>query len=109
MMSSAQEKYVHSLKQIKEAEEKTLIEIEETKKKISEELKNFQINADAAIVKAKTDSKKFVETSIEQAQKKTAVETEKIINEAKNNVATISTKMDAKKIREIIDILLKGV
>ena len=38
-MSSTQEKYVHSLKQIKEAEEKAQSEIENRKKAIAEEIK----------------------------------------------------------------------
>ena len=35
------EKYVHSLTKIKEAEEKTQKEIDEQKKKVVEELRNF--------------------------------------------------------------------
>jgi len=106
---STQEKYVHSLKQIKDAEEKTQTEIESYKKKVAEDIKSFQINADKAIESAKTQGEKSVETNIEQARKKAALEVEKIIEDGKTKSKTISTQMDAQTIRGIIDILLKGV
>lgn len=107
-MSTA-EKYVHSLKQIKEAEEKTQREIDEQKKKIAEESNNFETYVAKAITTAKINGEKLVETSIEQARKKANTETEKIIEDAKNKSQTISTKIDAQVVREIIEILLKEV
>ena len=107
-MSTA-EKYVHSLKQIKEAEEKTQREIDEQKKKIVEELKNFETYIAKTIATAKIDGEKLVETYIEQARKKANTEIEKIIEDAKNKSQTISTRINAQTVREIIDILLKEV
>jgi len=107
-MSTA-EKYVHSLKQIKEAEEKTQREIDEQKKKVAEEFKNFETNVAKTIVTAKTDGEKLVETSIEQARRKAIVETEKIVEDAKNKSQINSIKVDAQTVREIIGILLKEV
>jgi len=46
---STQEKYVHSLKQIKEAEEKAWEEIQNFKKKVDEDIRSCQIDADKAI------------------------------------------------------------
>jgi len=107
-MSTA-EKYVHSLKQIKEAEEKTQREIDEQKKKIVEELKNFETYIAKTIATAKIDGEKLVETYIEQARKKANAETEKIVEDAKNKSPTISARIDAQTVHEIIDILLKEV
>ena len=107
-MSTA-EKYVHSLTQIKEAEEKTQREIDEQKKKITEESNNFETYVAKTIATAKIDGEKLVEAYIEQARKKANSETEKIIEDAKNKSQTISTRIDAKTVREIIDILLKEV
>ncbi len=106
---STQEKYVHSLKQIKEAEEKAWAEVQNFKKKVAEDIKSFQIDADKAIEVAKIQGEKLVETSIEQARKKAEIEVKKIIDEAKTKSKTISSQMDEKTIRGILDILLKGV
>lgn len=107
-MSTA-EKYVHSLKQIKESEEKVQKEIDEQKRRVSEDLRNFEINVSKSITLAKTDGEKLVETSVDQARKKANAETEKIIEEATNKSKTISSRIDAQTVHEIIDILLKEV
>ena len=62
---STQEKYVHSLKRIKDAEEKTQTEIESYKKKIVEDIISFQIDAETAVESAKTQGEKSVEKNIE--------------------------------------------
>jgi vacuolar-type H+-ATPase subunit H len=106
---STSEKYVHSLTKIKEAEERTQKEIDEQKKKVAEELRNFEIQVTKSITTAKTDGEKLVESSIEQARKKANNETEKIIEEAKNKAKTISSRIDSQTVKEIIEILLKEV
>ncbi len=107
-MSTA-EKYVHSLKQIKESEEKAQKEIDELKKRVSEDFRNFEVNTSKSIVTAKSDGERLVEASVEQARKKANTETEKIIEEAKDKSKTVSSRIDAQTVREIIDILLKEV
>lgn len=106
---STSEKYVQSLTQIKEAEEKTQREIDEQKKKVADELRNFEIHVTQSIATAKSDGERLVESSIEQARKKANAETEKIVEEAKNKAKTISSKIDSHIVKEIIDILLKEV
>ena len=108
-MSNTQEKYVHSLKQIKEAEEKAHIETENRKKNLAEEMKDFQEGIEKTIAAAKIQAEKLVETSIAEARKKAAIETEKIIEEAKTNTKTITSGVNAQTIQEIIEVLLKGV
>jgi V/A-type H+/Na+-transporting ATPase subunit G/H len=107
-MSTA-EKYVHSLKQIKEAEDKTQAQIEEHKKQVSEEFRNFESYVSKAIAAAKTDGEKLVESNVEQSRKKATTETEKIIDDANNKSKTVSARIDTHTVQEIIDILLKGV
>ncbi len=107
-MSTA-EKYVHSLKQIKEAEEKIQTQIEEHKKKVSEEFGNFENEMSKAIATTKSGGEKLVESSIEQSRKRASVETEKIISEATSKSKTISARIDLQTVREIIDNLLKEV
>ena len=106
---STSEKYVHSLSKIKEAEEKTQKEIDEQKKKVADELRNFEVHVTQSITVAKTDGEKLVESSMEQARKKASTETEKIVEEAKNKAKTISSKIDSNIVKQIIDILLKEV
>ena len=106
---STTEKYVHSLKQIKEAEDKTQTQIDDHKKRVSEDFRNFEINVSKTIASARSDAEKMVESSVDQSRKKGESETEKIISEATSKSKTISTKIDAQTVREIIDILLKEV
>ena len=107
-MSTA-EKYVHSLKQIKEAEDKTQTQIEEHKKQVSEEFRNFESYVSKTITTAKTDGEKLVGSNVDQSRKKATAETEKIVEDAHNKSKTIPARIDAQTVREIIDILLKEV
>ena len=106
---STTEKYVHSLKQIKEAEERTQKEIDEQKRRVIEDLRNFEAHVTKSIATTKTEGEKLVESSIEQARKKANAETEKIVEEAKEKSKAISSRIDSQQIREIIDILIKEV
>ena len=106
---STSEKYVHSLKQIKEAEDISQKEIDEQKKKVADELRNFETYAVKSITSAKADGEKLVESSIDQARKKAHAETEKIIEDAKNKAKTVTSRIDSHTVKEIIDILLKEV
>jgi len=58
---STSEKYLYSLTKIKEAEHKTQKEIDEQKKKVVEELRNFEIHVTQSITTAKSDGEKLVE------------------------------------------------
>jgi len=106
---STTEKYVHSIKQIKEGEDRAQKEVDEQKKRVSEEFRNFESYATKTIVNAKTDGEKLVESNVEQLRKKAIAETEKIIEDANNKSKTISARIDAQTVQEIIDILLKEV
>ncbi len=106
---STSEKYVHSLKQIKEAEDRSQKDIDEQKRKVTEELRNFEASVSKSVAIAKIDGEKLVESSIEQARNKANIETEKIVEEAKVKSKTISSRIDSQTVKEIIDILLKEV
>lgn len=106
---STSEKYVHSLKQIKESEDRSQKEIDEQKKKVAEELRNFETHAIQSITAAKADGEKLVESTIDQARKRANAETEKILEDAKTKAQSVSSKIDSKTVKEIIDILLKEV
>ncbi len=107
-MSTA-EKYVHSLKQIKEAEDRTQEQIDGHKKKVTEDFRIFESQVSNTISSSKSDAEKMVESSVEQSRKKAESETASIISEATAKSKTISAKIDAQAVREIIDILLKEV
>ncbi|MDE1826076.1 MAG: hypothetical protein KGH99_05525 [Thaumarchaeota archaeon] len=107
-MSTA-EKYVHSLKQIKEAEDRTQIQIDEHKKQVSEEFRNFESHVSKTITTAKIDGEKLVGSNVDQSRKKATTETENIVNDATTKSKTVSAKIDTQTVQEIIDILLKGV
>ncbi|HXX05388.1 MAG TPA: hypothetical protein VEJ68_01050 [Candidatus Bathyarchaeia archaeon] len=106
---STTEKYVHSIKQIKEGEDRAQKEIDEQKKRVSEEFRNFESYVTKTVANTKTDGEKLVESNVEQSRKKASIETEKIIEDANNKSKTVSARIDAQTVREIIDILLKEV
>ena len=106
---STTEKYVHSIKQIKEGEDRAQKEIDEQKKRVSEEFRNFESYVTKTVANTKTDGEKLVESNVEQSRKKASIETEKIIEDANNKSKTVSARIDTQTVREIIDILLKEV
>jgi vacuolar-type H+-ATPase subunit H len=106
---STTEKYVHSLKQIKEAENNAQKEIDEQRKRVSEEFRNFESYVTKTVATARTDGEKLVESSVEQSRKKSRAEAGKIVEEANTKSKTISARIDAQTVREIIDIMLKEV
>lgn len=106
---STTEKYVHSLKQIKEAEDRVQKETDEQKKRISDELHNFESFTTKTISNAQIDGEKQVESSIDLSRKRAQAEAEKIIEDASNKSKTITTRIDTQTVREIIDILLNEV
>ena len=67
-MSNTQEEYLHSLKRIKEVEDKVQREIETHRKLIEEKINSLQKQLDNAIAASKLEGEKLVEKSIEQAR-----------------------------------------
>ena len=108
-MSNTQEEYIQSLRKIKEAEENVQKIIESHRKKIDEEIKKIQTEMDDSIAKSKLDGEKLVESSIEKAKKNAITEKEKIIEVAKEKAKKTFEQLNPQTVKEIIDILLKGV
>ena len=105
-MSNTQEEYLHSLKRIKEVEDKVQGEIETHRKLIEEEMNKLQKQLDNAIAASKLEGEKLVEKSIEQAQLNATIEADKIMEDAKKKSQTISINLDQKTIKKIIEIFL---
>ena len=105
-MSNTQEEYLHSLKRIKEVEDKVQGEIETHRKLIEEEMNKLQKQLDNAIAASKLEGEKLVEKSIEQAQLNATIEADKIMDDAKKKSQTISINLDQKTIKKIIEIFL---
>ena len=108
-MSNTQEEYLHSLKRIKEVEEKVQLEIETHRKLIEEEINNLQKQLENAIAASKLEGEKLVEKSIEQARLNATIEADKIMEDAKKKSQTISINLDQKTIKKIIEIFLSGM
>jgi vacuolar-type H+-ATPase subunit H len=107
--SKSQEEYIHSLRQIKETEEKAHEEIENHRKQVEQEIKKLQDDLENAIEMSKQDGEKMVEKSIEESRYKALTESDKIINDATDKSSSISFKPDKQAIREIMDILFSEV
>lgn len=108
-VSSSQEEYIDSLRQIKETEEKVQAEIEAHRKQVEQEIKNLQDNLKNAIEIANQDGKKMVETSIDEARNKALKESDEIISDAKNKSKNISLQLDKQMNKEIMDIIFFGM
>lgn len=105
-MSNTQEEYLHSLKRIKEVEDKVQGEIETHRKLIEEEMNKLQKQLENAIAASKREGEKLVEKSIEQARLNATMEADKIMEDAKKKSQTISINLDQKTIKKIIEIFL---
>jgi vacuolar-type H+-ATPase subunit H len=105
-MSNTQEEYLHSLKRIKEVEDKVQGEIETHRKLIEEEMNKLQKQLENAITASKVEGEKLVEKSIEQARLNATIEADKIMEDAKRKSQTISINLDQNTIKKIIEIFL---
>jgi vacuolar-type H+-ATPase subunit H len=105
-MSNTQEEYLHSLKRIKEVEDKVQGEIETHRKLIEEEMNKLQKQLENAITASKREGEKLVEKSIEQARLNATIEADKIMEDAKRKSQTISINLDQNTIKKIIEIFL---
>ena len=108
-MSNTQEEYLHSLKRIKEVEDKVQVEIETHRKLIEEEINSLQKKLENAIAAAKLEGEKLVEKSIEEARSKAIIEADRILEDAKQKSQTISIHIDQQTIKKINEILLTGM
>jgi V/A-type H+/Na+-transporting ATPase subunit G/H len=108
-MSNTQEEYLHSLKRIKEVEDKVQVEIETHRKLIEEKINNLQKDLENAIANSKVQGETLVEKSIEEARNNASKEADKIMEDAEKKSQTISIHIDQQTIKKIIDIFLSGM
>ena len=108
-MSNTQEEYLHSLKRIKEVEDKVQVEIETHRKLIEEKINSLQKDLENAIAESKVQGEILVEKSIEEAKLNASKEADKIMEEAEKKSQTISIHIDQQTIKKIIEIFLSGM
>jgi vacuolar-type H+-ATPase subunit H len=108
-MSNTQEEYLHSLKRIKEVEDKVQVEIETHRKLIEEEINSLQKKLENAIAASKREGEKLVEKSIDEARSKATVQAERIMEDAKKKSQSISIHIDQQTIKKIKEIFLAGM
>ena len=108
-ISNSQEEYIHTLRQIKETEEKAYGEIEAHKKLVEQEIKNLQSDLKNTIDMTKQEGEKMVEKSIEEGRFNASKEADKIMGEAEKKSQTISIQLDQQTIKKIIEIFLSGM
>ncbi|HEX2487323.1 MAG TPA: hypothetical protein VHJ57_01920 [Nitrososphaeraceae archaeon] len=108
-MSNTQEEYLHSLKRIKEVEDKVRVEIETHRKLIEEKINSLQKDLENDIAASKVQGERLVEKSIEEALINASKEAEKIMEDSEKKSQTISIHIDQQTIKKIIDIFLSGM
>ncbi|MGH9980600.1 MAG: hypothetical protein ACRD6U_03480 [Nitrososphaeraceae archaeon] len=108
-MSNTQEEYLHSLKRIKEVEDKVRVEIETHRKLIEEKINSLQKDLENDIAASKVQGERLVEKSIEEARINASKEADKIMEDSEKKSQTISIHIDQQTIKKIIDIFLSGM
>lgn len=108
-MSDTQEEYLHSLKRIKEVEDKVQLEIETHRKLIEEKINSLQKDLENSIAASKLQGETLVEKSIEESRFNASKEADKIMREAEKKSQTISIQLDQQTIKKIIEIFLSGM
>ena len=108
-MSNTQEEYLHSLKRIKEVEDKVQVEIETHRKSIEDKINSLQKEMEHAIAASKLEGETLVEKSIEESRFNASQEANKIMGEAEKKSQTISIQLDQQTIKKIIEIFLSGM
>ena len=108
-MSNTQEEYLHSLKRIKEVEDKVRVEIETHRKLIEEKINSLQKDLENDIAASKVQGERLVEKSIGEARINASKEAEKIMEDSEKKSQTISIHIDQQTIKKIIEIILSGM
>ena len=108
-MSNTQEEYLHSLKRIKEVQDKVQVEIETHRKLIEGEINSLQKKLENAIAASKLEGEKLVEKSIDEARSKATVQAERIMEDAKKKSQSISIHIDQQTNKKIKEIFLAGM
>lgn len=108
-MSNTQEEYLHSLKRIKEVEDKVQLEIETHRKLIEDKINSLQKDLENSIAASKLQGETLVEKSIEESRFNASKEADKIMREAEKKSQTISIQLDQQTIKKIIEIFLSGM
>lgn len=107
--SNSQEEYIHTLRQIKETEEKAYGEIEAHKKQVDQEIKNLQNDLKNTIDMTKQEGEKMIEKSIEESRNNAFGEAESIVNDAENKSKSISFQTDKQVVKDIMAILFSDI
>jgi vacuolar-type H+-ATPase subunit H len=107
--TNSQEEYIHTLRQIKETEEKTYGEIEAHKKLVEQEIKNLQSDLKNTIGMTKQEGEKMVEKSIEESRRNAFREAESIVNDAEIKSKSISIQLDKQVVKDIMEILFSDI
>jgi vacuolar-type H+-ATPase subunit H len=108
-MSNTQEEYLHSLKRIKEVEDKVQVEIETHRKSIEDKINSLQKEMEHAIAASKLEGETLVDKSIEESRFNASKDANKIMEEAEKKSQTISIQIDQQTIKKIINIFLSGM
>jgi vacuolar-type H+-ATPase subunit H len=107
--SNSQEEYIHTLRQIKESEEKTYGEIEVHKKQVEQEIKNLHNDLKNTIDMTKQEGEKMLEKSIGESRNNAFREAEDIVNDAENKSKSISFQLDKQVVKDIMEILFSDI
>jgi len=99
--------YTQTLKTIKDAEEASAREIAEKKKALAEKLEKAQAEANAGVVKARTDAETNVSQEVEAAKVTAEAEARKLVeSNVKDAERVAQKKLGKNEFKKIIDDIL---
>lgn len=106
---SEQEQYIKSLVKIKEIEDTVQKEIEQRKLEVEAEIRELDEDLISSVRMADDEGKQLVESSISNSRIKAETEAKKIISEAEAKSKNISFNFDQSMVKEILEILFRGL
>ena len=109
VVNSEQEQYIQSLVKIKEIEDRVQKELEQRKIEVESEIKMLDEDLVTSIKSAQEGGNMLVDSSISESRQKAETEAKKIITDAEVKSNNITFNFDQSMVKEILEILLKGI
>lgn len=109
VVDSEQEQYIQSLVKIKEIEDRVQKELEQRKVEVDSEIKILDEDLISSIKNAQEEGHLLVESSISKSRQKAETEAKKIIADAEVKSNNIAFNFDQSMVKEILEILFKGI
>jgi vacuolar-type H+-ATPase subunit H len=108
-MTSTQEAYIQSLREIKDAEENAEKDVQAHKRAVETEISNVRMQLEKEIIASKEEGEHLVANALQEARERASEEAQTIIKEAEFKSRNVSLAINNEMLRKIREILFKGL